>query len=454
MNFDAIKTPPNSLDAELAVLGAVAEIPDAWSRVCSLLQPEDFYRPAHRKVFEYAIKLDAANEPVDGRTLCDYAHRDGRDDVALAVGEASVSFASAHNLEHYAKVIRERKLERDLIAASVKIGDLGFENLPTAEKLDRAQALVMGLAMEHRSESARAVREVLVSVVAELERRMASKGRIQGLATGFADLDARWSGLKPGNLVVIAGRPAMGKTTLAMNIAAHNALAGKRVLVFSLEMSAEELVERTIASQAGIAHEDIRTGRVLSDSEFAPAVSKLRDLDLIIDDAAGVDLAKIRSRVRLASVKKPVDLVVVDHLQLMNGEGRTQNELVGGITKGLKNLAKELRCPVLLLSQLNREVDKRPYGKNRPVMSDLRDSGSIEQDSDIVAFVYRNVVYKPNSAYSNVAEVITAKFRNGVPGTTYLREDFQHCRFQSYAGSRPNYDTYSNADSGFDPERF
>lgn len=233
-------------------------------------------------------------------------------------------------------------------------------------------------------------------------------------------------------------------TTLAMNIAQHVAANGHRVLVFSLEMTAEELAERAIASTGGIAHHDLESGSVFARADgpgaFTGAVSRLSPLDLFIDDTAGMDLPRIRARTRQLSVERPVRLVLIDHLQLMSGEGRTETEILSNITKGAKAIAKELRCPVVLLSQLSREVDKRPYGKNRPVMSDLRGSGSIEQDADLIAFIYRNAVYKPSCAFSTVAEVITAKFRNGRIGTDYLQADLERCRFRNYGGEKPQYD--------------
>lgn len=257
MNAAVLKTPPHSQDAESMVIGAIATFPGAWDRVVAMLRPRDFYGVHHRSLFEYAVALDAANEPVDGATLSDYAIREGNEPAAMALAEAAETVTSAHNLEHYAKIVRERKLERELIAAAVKIGEIGFQNVPTDEKLNQAQALIMGLTAERSEAETRPIAEVLKSVVAEIERRFNTAGQFHGLPTGFIDLDRRWGGMKPGNLIVIAGRPAMGKTTLAMNIAEHVARIGCRVLVFSLEMGAEELVERMVASDTSIPHEDL-----------------------------------------------------------------------------------------------------------------------------------------------------------------------------------------------------
>lgn len=455
----ALKTPPNNIDAEQCVLGGVM-LGGAWHDVSGILKAADFYRPQHQDIFEAMAELVSYGQPVDGVMVADRLEAVGKLD---RVGGQSYlidlveSTPSAKNIAAYAQMVRDHALERSLIGVAQQIWDLGYGSDPTESKVNQAQSIVMSLALERRAASPRCMREVLQSVVSEVEERFASNGKVRGLSTGFPDLDHQWTGWKPGNVVVLAGRPAMGKTTLALNIAMHNVKQGKRVQIFSLEMSSEELIERAISSESGIAHRDIETGSFMGSQDgppkFSQSVSNLKDLDLLIDDTGGIDLPRIRGRVRQACVERPVDLVIVDHLQLMSGEGRDENAKLTEITSGMKQLAKEIRCPVLLLSQLNREVDRRPYGKNRPVMADLRASGSIEQDADIVSFVYRNSVYKPKCNYSEVAEVITAKFRNGPIGTRYLRTDFAHCRFQSYAGDTPNYDM-GRVYEGFNPEEF
>lgn len=452
MSVAALKTPPWNAEAEDMVIGAIGVFPDAFDRASVLLAPEDFYSNLNYQAWKYAAQVHAAGQPVDATVLVDLARRDGRDDVAERIIDAATAVPSAANLEAHAQSVLDARLERDLIVAGTQIADVGFSaDLSVAEKVNRAQQIMFSVGQARQHEAMRPMRAVLRSVVEDIEQRWQNHGQIQGLSTGFVDVDQRWQGMRSGDLIVIAGRPAMGKTTLAMNIAEHNAAMGKRVLVFSLEMTAEQIIERSIAGRGGIRFDDIRTGNVMASQSayFLRAVTDLRELDVVIDDSGSTDLPRIRSRARLHAITRPLDLIVIDYLQLVEGQGNSANDRVAQISRGLKQLAKEMRCPVILLSQLNREVDRRPYPRNRPVLADLRDSGAIEQDADLVAFVYRNSVYRADCKYSEVAELITAKFRNGRPGTNYLRADFDHCRFQSYGGTKPEYDTGVIEDAGF-----
>lgn len=434
---------PNSVDAEFMVIGAIAAFPACWPDVVNCLAADDFFRRVNQQAFEYALELDRRNRAVDGVMISSFANDQGDVETAIHVQEAANACLSAANVLAYARVVREKRIEREMLAASYEIGKLAYEGNALEDKLGMVQKIAYEIGVDGSGDDAVHVSSVLSDVVRSLGER--SSGVPLGASTGFQALDFRWGGLRKSNLIVLAGRPAMGKTTLALNIIENVCAAGGRALVFSLEMDSEELVEKTISSVGGIFYKDLNTAEFFNNAEqrdrYDRVIPKIRDFDLTLEDRGGITLSQIRAKARKHASEKPIDLIVVDYLQLVQGSDSKQSiyERVTEITRGFKQLAKDLSCPVLLLSQLNRKCDERPYGKNRPIMSDLRDSGSIEQDADIVAFVYRDVIYNETTNAPHIAEVITAKQRKGIVGTDYFREDFKHSRFQDYAGQKPDY---------------
>ena len=401
---------PHSLEAEVSVLGACLISKDAVITVLELLKPDDFYRNAHRVVFEAVQALASANEPVDAVTVTEWLARHARlDEVggAAALYDLTDQVPTAANAGYYARVVRDRSLLRKLIDAGGRVVQLGYE--PTDDALatvDRAESIVYDHAQFER-----------------LELLSKEKSEVTGLATGFDDLDRLTAGLQRQNLVIIAARPSMGKSGLALGISEYVAIDKRKpVLLFSLEMSKSEIVNRMLSSQARIDSARLRTGR-LEDVHWralGEALGRMSDAPLYIDDTPSITMLEIRAKARRLKQRVGLELVVVDYLQLMSSNKRTENRVneVAEFSRGLKMLAKELDVPVIALSQLSRQPESRT--DKRPMLSDLRESGSIEQDADIVSFIYRDEVYDADSPDKGIAELIVAKHRNGAVGKVQL----------------------------------
>lgn len=430
--------PPHSIEAEQSVLGGLMLDADAWDRVVDVVASDDFYRRDHRLIFTAIASLCQEGNPADAVTVSDRLARSGDLEAASGlayVGALANNTPSAANIAAYAAIVRERAIERRLIGAGGRIAELARGAEPIAERLDRAQALLGEIAMSGAAgHGPLLARDGLGAVVDAIDARYRAGGALLGLSTGFVDLDQMLSGLQGGDLVVLAARPSVGKSAMAMQIAEHVAIDLKRpALVFSLEMSRAALLERIIASRARIDLQRLRLGR-LDDGEWTRlthAVMLLNDAPLLIDDSGQATVAEIRARARRVRRERGLDLVVVDYLQLVGGGGDTRAEVVGEISRGLKALAKELGVPVLALSQLNRALEGR--NDRRPRLADLRESGSIEQDADTVVFLYRDDLYD-DSAAPGVAELIVGKQRNGPIGNACLTFVGAHCRFDNYAG--------------------
>lgn len=429
-----LTTPLNSTDAEQSVLGGLILDNSAWEKVDHLLQATDFYHKNHQCVFKKIMEMLNDNQPVDVITLSESLKKSGEIDMAgnVAYLHALVqNTPSAANISRYAKLVRDYKIRRNAIELSHKINVMAYEKNPD-ELLENITSLVM-TSTDNRStgNDGVSIGQLLPALLDTLDARLEKKGAVSGVATGFADLDLQTCGLQSGDLIIVAGRPSMGKTTLAVNIAENVAADGGTALVVSLEMSAAQLAERSIARFGGIDTQVLRTGKLSQDdyTRLTFGLQKLQDQNLIIaDDPALSSVAKIRMSARKTKQKLgKLDLIVIDYLQLMQGSGNTRNEEISGITRSLKLLAKELDCPILLLSQLSRDVEKR--ADKRPLLSDLRDSGSIEQDADVVLMAYRDEYYHPQSAFKGYAELLIRKQRMGPLADVHLCFEGKYSRF-------------------------
>lgn len=433
-----LKIPPNSLEAEQSVIGAMLVAPKAVDVVIELLDGSEFYTAEHREIFSAMLTLHEKSQPIDVVTLCDFLNTTGRLDKAGGFGyvmEIAKNTPSVANVLAYARAVREKFQLRRLIISSQKIADSAFQpdDKSAAELIDNAQAEIMALNDSTASQTELRVSPRLKNLIAEWERRADAKG-LSGLSTGLVALDRRTHGLNPGDLIILAARPAMGKTSLAMNIAESIAITQQKpVLIFSMEMTAEQLLDRSAASVGRIPYELIRTGAVFDDEQHAhkvsPTILRIKDSPLFIDDRPALTIGQMRSSIRRASLDAPLSLIVVDYLQLARAKAESRVHEVTAISQGLKALAKEFKCPVIALSQLSRKCEERT--DKRPMCSDLRDSGAIEQDADIIWFIYRDEVYNEDSDMKGVTELICAKQRNGSTGTDYLASNLGMCRFDN-----------------------
>ncbi|MCB1679636.1 MAG: replicative DNA helicase [Halioglobus sp.] len=445
-----IKMPPHSVEAEQSVLGGLLLAADAWDAVAEVVAPGDFYRPDHRLIFRQIMQLAEASQPVDVITVADKLEALG--ELASAGGlpylaELAQNTPSASNIRAYAQVVRERAALRKLIEAAQEIADSGFtpEGRTSDELIDAAERRIMQISEQGaRGSGPQDVNPLLQAALDRIEELFNSGGDITGLSTGFVDLDRMTSGLQPSDLVIVAGRPSMGKTSFAMNLVEHAVLhQDKPILVFSMEMPADSLIIRMLSSIGRIDQKRIRNGKLEQEDwpKLSTAVNKLKDVPLYIDDTPALTPTEVRSRARrVARESGGLGMVMVDYLQLMqvagSSEGRTAE--ISEISRSLKAIAKELQCPMVALSQLNRALEQRP--NKRPVNSDLRESGAIEQDADVILFIYRDEVYNEESPDKGVAEIIIGKQRNGPIGTCRLAFLGQHTRFENLA--RGSYDEH------------
>lgn len=424
------------IESEQAVIGGLLIDPNTFDRI-DWLQESDFYREEHRIIYRHIRKLLADNNPVDAVTVAESLQSAGVDSeyIGLAyLGELAVSTPSAANIHRYATVVSDKRKQRDLLHISSQIADLAQDgSMPVSERIDEAQALVFklaeGVAEENEPEL---VGSLLSSVIEDIQQRFDNDGQLVGLSTGIDALDEKTCGLSGGDLVVVAGRPSMGKTSFAMGIAEHNAVnCGKTALVFSMEMPKKALTERALSSIGRIPFNAIRSGKMADDdfSRLSMAMGKLFESKLIIDDSPALRESQMRARSRRVAKKHGLDLIVVDYIQLATGEGDNREQEVSGISRGLKALAKEFNVPVIALSQLSRKVEERP--NKRPMMSDLRDSGAIEQDADLILMMYRDEYYNPDSPDKGIAEVIIGKQRQGETGSVMTVFLGEYLRFEN-----------------------
>ncbi|MBS0456513.1 MAG: replicative DNA helicase [Proteobacteria bacterium] len=442
--IEALRVPPHSVEAEQAVIGGLMLAPESLDLVGDLLEPEDFYRRDHRLIYEAIRGLSARDKPFDVVTLGEWFDAAG---TAEQIGgsayliELASSTPSAANIAAYAQIVRDKAVLRGLIEAGTQIVNDGFQpgQAPIREVLDKAEERVFKIAEsgdKGRKEYV-SLREAMKDAFQVLQERYENQQDVTGLPTGFHDLDSMTAGLQPTDLIILAARPSMGKTTLAVNMAEYAALKSKKaVVIFSMEMSASQLAFRLISSMGRVNAQHLRTGRLADEdwSRVNSAIAMLSEVKIFIDDKPGLSPLELRGRARRLKRDHDLGLIVVDYLQLMQVQGTQENRAteIAEISRSLKALAKELKVPVLALSQLNRSLESRT--DKRPVMSDLRESGGIEQDADVIMFIYRDEVYNKDKAeVKGLAEIIIAKQRNGPTGSIDLRFAGEFTRFDNLA---------------------
>ncbi|MGQ0711774.1 MAG: replicative DNA helicase [Rhodoferax sp.] len=447
-----LRIPPHSLEAESSVLGGLLLDNAAWDRVGDLLHEADFYRYEHRLIFTALGTLINADKPADVVTVYEQLQTQGRGQEVGGLNylNALAQYVpSAGNIRRYAEIVRERSILRKLVTASDEIATSAFnpQGRMVSEVLDEAERKIfqIGELGKRNQQGFQSMDTLVVNLLDRVQEMADNPHDVTGVPTGFYDLDRRTAGLQPGDLIVLAARPSMGKTAFAINIAEHVALnEGLPVAVFSMEMGASQLAVRIVGSIGRIDQGHLRTGK-LSDEEWprlTDAIERLRTVSMHIDETAGLTSSELRASARrLARQCGKLGLIVVDYLQLMSGsggDGENRATELGEISRGLKMLARELQCPVIALSQLNRSVEQRP--DKRPMMSDLRESGAIEQDADIIMFIYRDEYYTKEACKEpGVAEIIIAKQRNGPTGTVKLAFLNKLTKFESLATGNDEY---------------
>lgn len=446
---EQLRVPPHSVKAEQSILGGLMLDNSAWDQVVEIVQEDDFYRHDHRLIFKAIAHLSEQNKPFDVITLSEWL--ESRDDLEKVGGLAYLGglakdTPSAANIKAYASIVRERSILRQLIEVGTDIANSAYtpEGRDSAELLDYAESHVFKIAEKgaRGKQGFVGIKTLLTQAVDRIDTLFQQDDPITGLPTGFNDFDEMTSGLQDGDLVIVAGRPSMGKTTFSMNIAENAAIQTKQpVAVFSMEMPGDSLAMRMLSSIGRIDQHKIRTGK-LSDEDWPKlthAVGVLAEAPIYIDDTPALSPNELRAKARrLTRETGNLGLIVIDYLQLMQVHGSNENRAseISEISRSLKGLAKELECPVIALSQLNRSLEQRP--NKRPVMSDLRESGAIEQDADLIVFIYRDEVYNEDSPDKGTAEIIIAKQRNGPIGM--VRQTFmgQYTRFENFISN--NFD--------------
>ncbi|MCU7939761.1 MAG: replicative DNA helicase [gamma proteobacterium symbiont of Bathyaustriella thionipta] len=440
---DSLKLPPHSIDAEQSILGGLLINNESWDHIASIVNEDDFYRRDHRLIFKTVREQIEEGKPCDVVTLSErLENHNALDDAGgLAyLGSLVNNTPSASNIRAYSDIVRERSVLRQLIKIGNEIADSAFntEGRKSDDILEAAEKTVFEIADKgaNAGNDFKGMTELLKKTVDRIDELYQNGGSFTGIPTGFTDFDGLTSGLQPADLVIVAGRPSMGKTTFAMNLAENAAIdAGVGVAVFSMEMPAESLTLRMLSSLGRINQTKVRSGQL--DEEDWPrltsAVAILNEAKLFIDDTPALSPTEMRARVRRLKRKHNIGLIVVDYLQLMQVKGGSENRVneISEISRGLKALAKEMNVPVIALSQLNRGLEQRP--NKRPVMSDLRESGAIEQDADLIVFIYRDEVYNEDSQDKGTAEIIIGKQRNGPLGTARLTFIGQYTRFENHA---------------------
>ena len=423
-----LKLLPQAVEAEEAVLGAILVNPMSLGRIVELLKPESFYKPSHKIIYETMLELFRKNEPIDIVTVSE--HLRNKENLEMVGGRSyindlALNVVTTANIEFYAKIIQEKEIKRALINAGSEIVSMSYQNEDTNMVLDNAQKLIFNIAAQKDTSDLVAIQDLVVSSYETIEKRYNNKDELVGVTTGFYDLDNITSGLHKSDLIILAARPAMGKTAFALNLAQNVALKGKKgVAIFSLEMPKSQLVSRMLCAEAEVDSQRVRTGNLQPKDweKLVEGMTRLSDARIYIDDTSGVTATDIKAKCRrLMMEEKDLGLIVIDYLQLMEGGGNPndRNQQISTISRSLKGLARELDVPIIALSQLSRGVESRP--DKRPMMSDLRDSGAIEQDADIVMFIYRDEYYnRDNVENKGKAEVIIAKHRNGSVGTVEL----------------------------------
>ncbi len=432
------KLPPQNIEAEQSVLGAILLDKEALNKAAEVLIDEDFYRTAHRKIFAAMLALSDANEEIDTITLAERLRASGDLDMVGGVAylaELVQAVPSAANVKYYCKIVRDKALLRGLIAASTDIITRGYEGeTPVDDLLDSAERAVFQLAEGKLGRSFVPLKEIIKESLDLVDKLSKRKEQVTGVPTGFVELDRMLAGLQPSDLVVVAGRPSMGKTSLALGMAQHAAIHHNAVVgVFSLEMSKPQLVLRMLSSEARVDSHGLRIGRLNKEDwwRLAEAAGRLEQAPIFIDDSGAMTVQQMRAKARRLKAERGLDIVVVDYLQLVQGrsDAESRQQEISDISRSLKGLAKELNVPVIALSQLSRAVEARK--PPIPVLADLRESGAIEQDADVVMFIYREDMYEPESEKKGIAEILIRKHRNGPVGEVSLFFHDKYAKFDN-----------------------
>ena len=450
--LDSLRIPPHSIEAEQSVLGGLLLDNAAWDRIADFLRNDDFYRYDHRIIFQHIAKLINASRPADVITVYESLTNIGKaEDVGGLpyLNALAQNTPSAANIRRYAEIVRDRGVLRKLITVSDEISGQAFspQGKEVKQILDEAESKIFAIAEDgaRGAQGFQDIQPLLTQVVERIDvlYNRESGNDITGVPTGFIDLDRMTSGFQPGDLIIVAGRPSMGKTAFAVNIGEHVAIeSGLPVAIFSMEMGGVQLAMRMLGSVGRLDQHRLRTGRLADEDwpRLTHAIQKMNDAQLYIDESPALNSIELRARARrLARQCSKLGLIIVDYLQLMspNSMGENRATEISEISRSLKALAKELNCPVVALSQLNRSVEQRP--NKRPVMSDLRESGAIEQDADLILFIYRDEVYNPDSPDKGLAEIIVGKQRNGPIGNVRLTFTGQFTKFDNYTGAQNLY---------------
>ncbi len=440
---EQLKVPPHSIEAEQSVLGGLLLSPGAWDQVADIVVESDFYREDHRLIFRAISELHDNSRPTDAVTVTEWFESHGQTEMidgGAYIGQLVDATPSAANILAYADIVREKSILRSLIEVGTEVaaGAYTSDGRDSQTLLEDAERLIFAIADKgsRRGAGFVSVQDSIKEAIDRIQELHEQEGEITGVATGYKDFDQMTAGLHGSDLVIVAGRPAMGKTSFAMNIAEHAAIKHKvPVAIFSMEMSSLQLVMRLFASLGQIDMKSLRTGQLQENDwpKLTSAMNLLQKSHIFIDETPALSPSELRARARRLKREHDVGVIVVDYLQLMAVPGTRENRAteIAEISRSLKALAKELHVPVIALSQLNRSLEQRP--NKRPVMADLRESGSIEQDADLIVFIYRDEVYNPDTPEKGKAEIIIGKHRNGATGTVNLAFQGQWVRFVNYA---------------------
>jgi replicative DNA helicase len=434
------RTMPHNLDAERSVLGGILLDNGSLFQVLDIVREEDFYRPAHQKIFSAQLKLSERSEPIDEVTLvAELRTQQSLEMVGGAVYIASLCdrIPTAANITNYARIVREKAILRRLISTATDIATRGYDEADDVDTLlDQAETTIFEIADQRDKKGLTSIKEIVKETFRRVEKLYEKREVVTGVPSGYDDLDKILAGFQPSDLIILAARPSVGKTALALNIVQNAAIRHKKgCAIFSLEMSKEQLVMRMLTAEARVDASRLRSGMLTENDwpRLARAAGTISDSRTFIDDSAAMTVLDMRAKCRRLKAEGALDIIMIDYLQLMRGHKSmdSREREISEISRGLKALAKELNVPVVALSQLNRSVESR--ADKRPMMSDLRESGAIEQDADVIAFIYRDEVYNPETTEKGVAEIIIAKQRNGAIGTVKLRFFNEFTRYENLA---------------------
>lgn len=431
---------PCDLEAERSIIGAMIIDERAVDDAAEIVEPVDFYSTKYQEIYKAILQVIDEKKPVDYITLEDQLKSNNMYEIIGGIDELisiSEAVGSAVNVKYYSEIVKSKAIIRNLMRVSQDVIDMSIANNSVGEVLEYAESNIFKISQNRNHQDLVKIQEMLEPTLAKIGEMSMSQGKLTGVTTGLIDLDRQLSGLQNSDLILLAARPAMGKTSLALNIA-YKASVKHHVAIFSLEMSKMQLTQRLLSALSNINLSELVSGRVTEWTNLGQAAQLLAESNMFVDDTSSISLNELRSKCRKLKARGELDLVIIDYLQLMTTNSRNENrqQEISTISRGLKGLAKELNCPILALSQLSRAPDQRP--NHRPVMSDLRESGAIEQDADVVLMLYRDDYYDPETDKPNIAEIIVAKHRNGPTGTVDTLFDKEHTKFMDLDKQMPD----------------